>query len=66
METTDSCYMAQVGALLDAGEARELAVTTVKVEPESVHNTILDSGNERQVIMDRKENAFRPTPALGM
>ena len=66
VETTDSCYMAQVGALLDAGQARELAVTTVKVEPESVHNTILDSGNERQVIMDRKENAFRPTPALGM
>lgn len=65
-ETTDSCYMAQVGALLDTGESRELSVVTVKIEQESRYNTVLDSGSEKQVVMDRRNNGFRPVPAPGM
>ncbi len=61
-ETTDSCYMAQVGALLETGESQELSVITVKIEKESVRNTVLDSGSMEQVILDRKRNAFRPIP----
>ena len=61
---TDSCFSAQVDALLTA-ELQELDVTAVKVEKESFHNTILDTGSDAQVIMDRTVNAFRPVPAFG-
>ena len=60
-----SCFSAQVGALLTAGELRELEVITVLVESAAFQNTVLDSGSDAQVIMDRTVNAFRATPTPG-
>ncbi|MCM3616542.1 right-handed parallel beta-helix repeat-containing protein [Sutcliffiella horikoshii] len=63
--TSDSCFTAQVEALL-ATEAKEpLNVTTVLVENGSLQNTVLDSGSEAQVNMDKTLNAFRATPTIG-
>lgn len=61
----ESAFAAQVEALLATAVAGDLAVTTVLVDPESVRNTILDSGTEAQVIVDTAVNAFRATPAIG-
>ncbi|MDO8143795.1 NosD domain-containing protein [Isoptericola sp. 178] len=61
----DSCFAAQVGALLAPGGSTRLAVTTVHVDPESAGNTVLDSGSDAQVRMDRGANAFRATPTVG-
>ena len=60
-----SCFSAQVGALLTAGELQELEVITVLVESAAFQNTVLDSGSDAQVIMDRTVNAFRATPTPG-
>lgn len=62
IEAADSCLSAQVGALLTADRLQALDVITVLVEKESLHNTILDSGSDAQVVMDRTVNAFRATP----
>ncbi|MFB8146555.1 right-handed parallel beta-helix repeat-containing protein [Microbacterium sp. NPDC056003] len=62
--TSDSCYAAQVDALLSTGAAQDLAVTTVLVESAATGNTVLDSGREDQVVVDRAVNAFRPTPSV--
>jgi hypothetical protein len=35
------------------------------VEKESLQNTILDSGSDAQVVMDKTVNAFRATPTPG-
>lgn len=59
---SDPCFSAQVGALLTARELQELKVTAVLVEREAVHNTVLDSGYDGQVVMDRTVNGFRATP----
>lgn len=61
-EASDSCFAAQVDALTATDKRGVFDITTVLVEEESFQNTILDSGNEAQVIMDRKVNAFRPVP----
>lgn len=61
-----SCFSMQVDALLAVKELKELKVITVLVEKGSVRNTILDSGSDEQVIMDKKMNAFRATPVPGM
>ena len=63
--TGDSAYAAQVDALLTAASSRQLPVTTVLVDGASFGNTVLDSGDETQVDLDRATNAFRPTPTLG-
>lgn len=60
----ESAYAAQVDALLSTGTAGRLAVTSVLVDDGSHHNTVLDSGDETQVKMDRAVNAFRPTPTV--
>lgn len=60
----DSAYAAQVDALLTTGEAEALDVTTVLVDPASARNTVLDSGTDDEVVMDRAGNAFRATPGL--
>lgn len=62
---SDSCFEAQVGALLSTQGTRKLAVTTVRVDDGAVRNTILDSGTGAEVAMDRSANAFRPTPSIG-
>jgi inulin fructotransferase (DFA-I-forming) len=63
--SSDSCFEAQVDALLTIGASAGLAVTAVMVDAESTRNTILDSGSEAQVIADRAVNALRPTPTVG-
>ncbi|WP_077610288.1 NosD domain-containing protein [Clostridium sp. Marseille-P2415] len=63
---TGSCFSAQVGALLTTDKLETLAVTTVLVERESLQNTILDSGSDVQVVMDKTVNAFRATPTPGI
>lgn len=62
---SDSCFSAQVDALLTTEASEPLTVTTVLVEKESLQNTILDSGSDAQVIMDKTVNAFRATPTPG-
>lgn len=64
-KSSGSAFAAQVDALLSTEASDELVVTTVKVEPESVRNTILDSGAAPQVHVDVAVNAFRATPAIG-
>ena len=63
--TTDSCFSTQVGALLITDKLVALDVTAVLLERESIQNTILDSGSDVQVIMDKTVNAFRATPMPG-
>lgn len=63
--SSDSCFSAQVDALLATGASEGLAVVAVVVDPASARNTILDSGTEAQVIADRTANALRATPAIG-
>ena len=60
-----SCFSTQVGALLSTNNLKALEVTTVMVEKESFQNTILDSGSDKEVVMDRTVNAFRGTPISG-
>ncbi|MGK3649723.1 NosD domain-containing protein [Pseudarthrobacter enclensis] len=62
---SDSCFEAQVDALLATEAAAGLTVTTVQVDAASAGNTILDSGTESQVAADRAANAVRATPAVG-
>lgn len=62
MEGSDSCFSAQVGSLLTTEASKPLDVVTVLVEKESTQNTILDSGSDAQVIMNKTVNAFRATP----
>lgn len=61
-EASDSCYSSQVDALTSMNNNRELEAIYVVVNEEATQNTILDSGNENQVVLDQILNAFRPTP----
>jgi inulin fructotransferase (DFA-I-forming) len=61
-KSSDSCFTAQVDALLTTGASDGLAVTAVMIDSESTRNTVLDSGSETQVIADRAVNAVRATP----
>lgn len=60
----EGCYSAQVEALLASDSLAPLKVTTVLIEKEARQNTVLDSGSEAEVVMDRTENAFRATPTV--
>ena len=62
--SSESCFEAQVDALLASRATERLQVTTVLVESASVHNTVLDSGSEAQVVADRTTNAVRATPGI--
>ncbi|MDN4481497.1 NosD domain-containing protein [Demequina muriae] len=64
-KSSDSCFESQVDALLDGQAAHGLTVKSVVVDDDARRNTILDSGPEDQVIVDRATNAFRATPAIG-
>lgn len=61
---SNSCFSAQVDALLTTGASEGLAVTTVLVDSQSARNTILDSGSDAEVIADRATNALRSTPTV--
>ncbi|MDQ0922393.1 hypothetical protein QF038_000901 [Pseudarthrobacter sp. W1I19] len=63
--SSDSCFSAQVDALLTTEASKVLAVTAVSVDPASARNTVLDSGSEAQIVADRAVNAIRATPAIG-
>lgn len=62
--SSDSCFEAQVGALLETGGTARLDVTAVMVDPTGTRNTILDSATDAEAILDRRANVFRATPVL--
>lgn len=59
------CFSTQVAAMISTAGLTSLDITAVKVEQESAQNTVLDSGSDRQVLIDRAANAFRGTPVPG-
>jgi inulin fructotransferase (DFA-I-forming) len=63
--SSDSCFEAQVDALLATEASQALDVTAVLVDAAAIRNTILDSGRADQVIVDTALNAFRATPSVG-
>jgi inulin fructotransferase (DFA-I-forming) len=60
-----ACFSTQVGALLSTTNLKTLKVTAVLVQEGSARNTVLDSGSDEQVEMNRAMNAFRATPVPG-
>jgi len=62
--SSDSCFAAQVDALLTTEASDDLPITTVMVDAESLRNTILDSGREAELLADKTVNALRATPTL--
>jgi hypothetical protein len=60
-----SAYEAQVDALLSVGGAKSLPISTVLVGTASTQNTIIDSGRDDQVVVDRLANAVRVNPTVG-
>ena len=63
-EASDSCFEAQVGALLTIEGSKQLPVTTVMVDPSATRSTVLDSGTDSEVVIDPEVNAFRATPSV--
>lgn len=59
------CFATQVEAILATRNLAALEVIAVKIEPEASHNTVLDSGSDGDVLLDRSVNAFRGTPVPG-
>ncbi|HGF7527423.1 TPA: NosD domain-containing protein [Vibrio cholerae] len=64
--SASACFSTQVGALLSINRLEPLDIIAVQVEGNSTHNTILDSGYDSQIVMDRTINAFRATPTVGI
>ncbi|MBT2517627.1 right-handed parallel beta-helix repeat-containing protein [Streptomyces sp. ISL-90] len=64
-KSSDSCFEAQVDALLATEASQALDVTAVMVDAAAIRNTILDSGRDDQVVVNAALNAFRPTPSVG-
>lgn len=60
-----ACFSTQVSALLSTQDLETLTVTAVQVESASQQNTVLDSGTDDQVVLDKSVNAFRATPTPG-
>lgn len=60
-----ACFSTQVGALLSTDNLETLEITAVLIQSGSSRNTVLDSGSDDQVEMDRAVNAFRGTPVPG-
>lgn len=61
-----ACFSTQVSALLSTQGLETLTVTTVQIEAASQQNTVLDSGTNDQVVIDKTLNAFRATPTPGV
>lgn len=64
-EAADSCFGAQVDAMLANERAVPLDMTAVRIDPSSTGNVVLDTATDAQADMDRSVNAFRPIPAIG-
>ncbi len=66
VDRISSCFSTQVANLMVGEKTEILGVMTVMIEQGSVGNTILDSGTEYQVEMNKSLNAFRATPVPEM
>lgn len=58
----ESCFSAQVGALLTIDSLKELEVTGVCISEQSVRNTVLDTCRDEQAMLDKEKNTFRALP----
>lgn len=63
-DAADSCFGAQVDAMLANECAVPLDMVAVKVDPSSTGNVVLDTATDAQADLDRSVNAFRPIPAI--
>jgi inulin fructotransferase (DFA-I-forming) len=61
-QPSENCFDSQVESLTALGAEYTSVFTAVVVEGTSTNNTILDSGDDTQVVVDLEKNAFRPTP----
>ena len=61
-EEIQSCFDAQVGALLSMDELVKLPIEAVHVDEESLNNIILDTCRENEVSMNFSTNVFREIP----
>lgn len=61
-EENQSCFDAQVGALLSMDELVKLPIEAVHVDEASLDNIILDTCRENEAVMDFAENVFRGIP----
>lgn len=58
----ESCFGAQVGALLTIDSLKELEVTGVCISDQSVCNIVLDTCRDEQAMLDKEKNTFRALP----
>lgn len=58
----DTCFTAQVGALLSQTETEVSDVVDVQIDSASIENIVLDTTVEERATLDRNKNAFRPLP----
>lgn len=58
------CFDSQVEALLSVASLQPMEVVAVRIREGVEGNTVLDSGTDCQVELDRSRNAFRATPGL--
>ena len=58
----ESCFGAQVGALLTIDSLEELEVTGVCISEQAVCNTVLDTCRDEQAMLDKEKNTFRALP----
>lgn len=63
-EANDSCFEAQVGALLGDSHASSLDLLAVVVEKDASGNIVLDSGTKAELDVDHSANAVRATPSV--
>lgn len=63
-QDSNSCFEAQVDALVASTRSATLDVTTVHVDARCTGNTVLDSGTRAQLALDTSRNACRPTPSV--
>ena len=62
-EENQSCFDAQVGALLSMDELVKLPIEAVHVDEASLDNIILDTCRKNEIFMDFSTNIFREIPA---
>lgn len=63
-ESGDSAFAAQVDSLLQVTKQDPLAMLSVVIDDLSNENTVLDSGTDIQIILDKQKNALRATPII--
>lgn len=63
-EIGESAFKSQVGALLTTQQSSVIQTINVLIEKNSRNNTILDSGTDEQILLDKSVNAIRFTPKV--